>query len=69
MQKNQKKFENFKMQIRTINLDNYEESMRKIEEIGKQLNNNKNDLKALIDEINDDIKKQKKKKNLRVLNK
>ena len=45
----------------TINLDNYKESMRKIEEIGKKLNNDKNDLKALIDEINDEIKKTEEK--------
>ncbi len=44
-----------------INLDNYEESMRKLEEIGKKLNNDKNDLKALIDEINDEIKKTEEK--------
>ena len=50
-----------KKQIRTINLDNYEESMRKIEEIGKKLNNDKNDFKALIDEINDEIKKTEEK--------
>ena len=57
----QENFEMHKKQIRTINLDNYEESMRKIEEIGKKLNNDKNDFKALIDEVNDEIKKTEEK--------
>jgi hypothetical protein len=56
-------FENHKKLIKNINLENYEESMKLIEEIGKKISNDKQDLIILIKNIDEDHQKTEKENN------
>ena len=49
-------FERHKKEIGLLNLDNYEESLKKIIDIGKKINNDKQELITLIDKIENDEK-------------
>ena len=55
------KFEVHKREIGLLDLDNYDESMTKIVSIGKKINNDKKEIKQLIDNMNAEEKKSDEK--------
>ena len=61
LQQIDEKFEVHKREIGLLDLDNYEESMTKIVSIGKKINNDKKEIKQLIDDMNEEKKKSDEK--------